>query len=354
MLNRTQKVRLGVFLLAGALLVGGAVAVLAGMSIFKRHDQYTIRFRETVSGLTPGSSVKLRGVDVGRVQSIQIDPKDSEVVVVTVQVKKGTPFPKGASAQLVTSGITGLKYIEVTGGKKGAERMESGQEIPSRPSALYTITGKAESIAFKAEQLLNNVLRITSSENREMAVGLVQDARTLLRRLSEAAQSTTRTMEEIRPELSFALKQLGRSTRTVRRTVAGIDRMVEVFQREAKGAFAELRSTIRQVRRAAGSKGELAMTLRRVEKTVAAAGERISSPDITKSINSVQTSLTALRLLLVDLRAIVNEASVDIRPVLRSTRSAVEHLEEFARTVRENPAVLLRPSTRKQRKLPRR
>lgn len=352
MLTRTQKVRLGVFLLVGVILVGGGVALLAGLNLFKRYDRYTIRFNETVSGLSPGSSVKLRGVDVGRVESITIDPEDARIVAVKIRVTRGTPINVGAKAQLVASGITGLKFVEITGGEKGAARMEPGAQITPKPSTMTTITGRAEAIAYKAERLLNNALLMTTDDNREIALGLLKDLRKLVRRLTEATRAVTRTLDDTRPQLAFALKQFGRSARTVRRTVASVNVLVSSFHRETRATFTEARAAIKEVRRAAGNKGQLAKTLKRVERVVARAGETLRSPSITRSVTAAKSSLVALQLLLTDLRALMNEAAVDVRPVLRSARSAAEHMEEFARTIRENPAALLRPGTRRKRKLP--
>ena len=353
MLTKTQKVRLGIFLIVGLVLVGGGIALLAGMSLFKRYDYYKIHFRETVSGLSPGSPVKVRGVEVGRVESITINEEDVEVVDVEIRVRRGLPILEGSVAQLATGGITGLKHIEITGGDKGGQRLESGAEIPAIPSKLTRITGKAEAIAFKAEQLLNNALNLTTPENRDKMVGLVQDTRVMVKEVGKSAATIRELLVLVRPEFVRALTELRRASRKIRHAASSVEDLMDTTKGEVRVTFAEARGALRNLRKISDDDGELKKTFKSLRRVAAVAEKKINSPGVEGSLSSLQSSLKAMKLLMIDVRAMVNRASVNIRPVLRSARNAAEHLEEFARSVRENPAALLRPSTSRKRKLPR-
>jgi phospholipid/cholesterol/gamma-HCH transport system substrate-binding protein len=354
MLTKAQKVRLGVFLIVGLVLVGGGVALLAGLSLFRQHDYYQIQFRERVSGLSPGSPVKIRGVEVGRVESLRINPKNVELVEVEIRVRENTPILKGAEAQIVPSGITGLKHVEISGGQQGQPRLEPGSTIPSKPSALTKITGKAEAIAFKAERLINNVLEITRPKNRELVVGLLEDTRTTVQRIGKSAEAATALMVNAEPQVNRTLAELGRSARRVRRAARSLDHLMDTANREVKLTFAEARGALENMRRITGAEGDIQKSLKKLRKVADTFEAKVKGPEISRSLTSVRSSLKAMRLLMVDLRALVTRAAVDVKPVLRSARNAAEHLEEFARRVRENPAALLRPASTRRRKLPRR
>lgn len=354
MLTRTQKIRLGIFLLVGFVLVGGGIALLAGMSILQRYDYYTINFRETVSGLSPGSPVKVRGVDVGRVENITIDPKDVEVVNVKIRVRQGLPILKGALARLVSGGITGLKHVEITGGDKDAGLLKPGSEILSAPSQLTWITGKAEDIAFKAEQFLNNVLDMTTPENRDTLIALVNDARVMMQQVGNSAAGIRDLSDALKPQLVGSLNELRLAAREIRGVAASLQDLVGATQGQMHATLTEARGTMRNLKELTGKRGDLERTLSAVRRAARAAGKRIDGPDIEKSLSSLQATMKAIQLLMIDVRALVNKASVDVRPVLRSARNAAENIEEFSRTVRENPGVLLRPSSGRERKLPKR
>src|SRR5450759_194061 len=82
-----------------------------------RHDDvlYRIHFPDSVSGLTVGDPVKYRGVDVGTVKSMMIDPDNSRLVRVDVRLRKETPIKTDTKATLTMKGITGVNYIELYG-----------------------------------------------------------------------------------------------------------------------------------------------------------------------------------------------------------------------------------------------
>lgn len=132
------------FLRVGALLVGGAVAVVA-MVIFLSGDQvrdgrkFESYFEDSVQGLDVGAPVKFRGVSLGQVtriglvsvlypDAVPLEPggdtsqKNLQMVVVryTIDPKKAgrVPDPERASqlglrARVASEGITGLSYIEL-------------------------------------------------------------------------------------------------------------------------------------------------------------------------------------------------------------------------------------------------
>jgi phospholipid/cholesterol/gamma-HCH transport system substrate-binding protein len=58
-----------------------------------RHDDvvYRIHFPDSVSGLAVGDPVKFRGIDVGTVKSMIIDPDNSLLVLVEVRLRMETP-----------------------------------------------------------------------------------------------------------------------------------------------------------------------------------------------------------------------------------------------------------------------
>ncbi|MGA2654893.1 MAG: MlaD family protein [Gammaproteobacteria bacterium] len=111
---------------ANYLLVGIAVILvvtavftffiwLAGGPNKSQYTQLMIYFPGSVSGLSPGSQVRYRGVQVGNVASISLDPQNPDQVHVLVNVLKTTPLYEDMRADLQMLGITGLSFIELTG-----------------------------------------------------------------------------------------------------------------------------------------------------------------------------------------------------------------------------------------------
>src|SRR2546423_12987987 len=83
---------------------------------------YRIRFGESVNGLAVGDEVKFRGVDIGSVQSLKLNPNDARYVLVDVKLRNDAPITTDTKATLKMKGITGGVSIELTGGSPGAQR----------------------------------------------------------------------------------------------------------------------------------------------------------------------------------------------------------------------------------------
>lgn len=105
-----------------------AIAIFAvWMGSTGRHDDvlYRIHFAESVSGLTVGDMVKYRGVDAGTVKSIIIDPDNSSLVRVDVQLRKEIPIKTDTRASLALKGITGVVFIDLNGRDTAAKTLLS-------------------------------------------------------------------------------------------------------------------------------------------------------------------------------------------------------------------------------------
>src|SRR5664279_3507978 len=98
---------------------------------------YRIHFSDAVSGLSVGDPVKFRGVDVGTVKSLDIDTEDPRRVLVDLRLRKETPVKTDTRASLALKGITGVVYIELSGGDSAAKTLlavTAQDQIPEIPS----------------------------------------------------------------------------------------------------------------------------------------------------------------------------------------------------------------------------
>ncbi len=90
-----------------------------------RHDDvvYHIHFAESVSGLSLGDPVKYHGVEVGTVKSMKLNPDNARQVLVEVRLRKETPVMTDTKASLELKGITGVVFIELSGGDPKAQTL---------------------------------------------------------------------------------------------------------------------------------------------------------------------------------------------------------------------------------------
>jgi phospholipid/cholesterol/gamma-HCH transport system substrate-binding protein len=129
---------------------------------------YRIHFAESVNGLALGDPVKFRGVDVGTVKAMAIDPEDPRLVQVDVRLRKNAPIKTDTKAVLKLKGITGVMFIELDGGSPEAPSLASataeGQvpEIPSEKSTLTTFLDELPKVVEKFGRLEDKASKVVA------------------------------------------------------------------------------------------------------------------------------------------------------------------------------------------------
>lgn len=151
--NKAHYVLLGVFVFVT--LVVGVIFLLwySNYSQSVQYSYYKVNIKESVSGLNLKAPVKLRGVNVGEVDKLYINPDNSEEVTIVVKIISDTPIKVDNYAILKPQGITGLTYLEIEGGTNNAEKLKTSDKeslmgiIPAKASFLSTIDKTFETIA---------------------------------------------------------------------------------------------------------------------------------------------------------------------------------------------------------------
>jgi phospholipid/cholesterol/gamma-HCH transport system substrate-binding protein len=92
--------------------------------------QVTVPFTEA-SQLAEQSDVRISGVDVGKVENIELGPNGHESVALLNIDDKYAPLPKGTRAMLRTKTLLGETYVELSPGSKEEAPLPDGGELPA-------------------------------------------------------------------------------------------------------------------------------------------------------------------------------------------------------------------------------
>ena len=87
-----------------------------------------------VDGLTEGNEVRLNGVKIGFIDSIDLD-KDEYQARVKMVVNKDYPLPKDTSAKIMSESFLGGKYVGIVPGNE-EENLSNNDEITSTQSSV--------------------------------------------------------------------------------------------------------------------------------------------------------------------------------------------------------------------------
>ncbi len=259
MVTKTQKVRLGVFLFFGILLLMIFIILIAGERLLERVDTYYIAYEDvSVSGLQIGAQVKYHGVNAGRVEGIRIDPDNVNRIIVEVKVESGTPIKVDTEASLILVGITGLKQVELFGGTQEAELLEEGGFIRAGRTFFDDISYSVEELTTKLDRVLSNIDAMTGSENQvsfsNMLSNLEQISESSLIAVEKFEQTitspefesiisnTAKFSEELaRTDLTATLEELNAAIAQANQTFMHIDLMVIRSRRDILITFETLK-----------------------------------------------------------------------------------------------------------------
>ncbi len=209
--NRAHALMAGVFVIVLSAALA-AVAMWFGGGTMTR-DKYILVSEVPVTGLNPQATVRYRGVTVGKVEDIRLDPQDSHTILIRIAVDRNLPLTDNAYAQLGYQGLTGLAYVQLNdeGGK--AERLETDSDelarIPLRPSALDSITSSGQRFLSSANVLVERLNLLLEDENRARFAHILKNTEEVteqLRAVIGQLEPGLRTLPGLAEDASSVLK----------------------------------------------------------------------------------------------------------------------------------------------------
>ena len=130
-----NDVWVGLFVLIGAIAVLFLALKSANLLTLNFNSVYEVSAKfDNIGGLKPGAAVKSAGVVVGRVKKIEFDGESFQAKV-TLALQSGVGFPQDSSLKILTSGLLGEQYLDVSPGAD-EKNLVAGDRIGSTQSAV--------------------------------------------------------------------------------------------------------------------------------------------------------------------------------------------------------------------------
>lgn len=167
--NRSHALMAGVF----TLLLG--LAAVAAIFWFgdTREDSntYTVVTHRNVTGLSLQAQVRYRGIGVGKVESILLDPADARTTLIRINVRNGIPITQGTTAKLGYQGVTGIAHVLLEDNGRDGSPLSAGphgeKRIVMQDSLMQELTDAGGDTLRNARDLLANLNEILTPENRQ-------------------------------------------------------------------------------------------------------------------------------------------------------------------------------------------
>jgi phospholipid/cholesterol/gamma-HCH transport system substrate-binding protein len=275
-----------------AAAIGGALWLASGRISQQKYDTYLAFFRDSVSGLNVHAPVKYRGVEVGSVREIALDPADPSQVRLVLDIARGTPIKTDTIATLGVQGLTGIAYVELGGGSRESPplRATPGQPYPvirTGPSLLTRLDTAATTLLASLAETSQKVNRILDEPTRIALQRTIADLQEVTHALALRssqidaavvdASRMLRSGAEASAELPRLVERIGRGADAVERMAAEIARAgaaaraaaeaargaVEGVQRMGAESLPEVEMLVAEMRETTVALGRLARELER-------------------------------------------------------------------------------------------
>ena len=310
--SKHEQAMVGSFvLLAGGILVA-MVFTLSGA--FGGAAKTYRAYFPFAGGLEPGATVRYAGgPKVGRVEKLQLDPKDSSRIEISFSVKSDLPVKTDSRAKIMSLSPLGDNHLEILPGSEEAAPAATGTLLPSEPYVDFNaLTQKLNDIAPQAQQLLATLN------------GRANDLQVTLARVNDLLKDSNRA------NFSGALA-------------------------ETRGMIAENRAPVKSaVQNLSSASQRLQPLLEDLRKTSAQANQALdhidsligeNRKDVRQAIIDLRRSLATVTDLTGRLDQTVDVNSENIDELLENLRHVSENLREFTNTIKSRPYTLIRSSS---------
>ena len=329
---------LGLFVVAGLVLLGAAIVAVAGDKLFTRKTRAVMHFSGSIYGLQVGAPVVFRGVRLGSVASVGMvyDPAaDTFSIPVVAELEQGlirsldgkgaerNPMltlpalvAKGLRAQLsMQSLLTGQLYIDLDLRPDKPPALDGHGdagtvEIPTNATAIQNLKNQLDGMDFR--RLVEDVAVIASSA-RALVAG---------------------------PQLKKSLDDLAQITGSVRRLSEQLAKRVDPLAQSAQSTLGE---TQRAMVRLGSAADGISDTARRLGSTADQVGALAAADSplvqrVQQTADELARTATALRGQVSDDAPTLQNLNQTLRDVARSARA----MRELADLLERQPDALLR------------
>jgi phospholipid/cholesterol/gamma-HCH transport system substrate-binding protein len=205
MYSRVNYTVVGIFVLLFGIGLIWFAFWLGKYGLEEDYYTYKLEMEESISGLSIDSDVMLRGVDIGRVSEIRIDPENIERIEVYVLIRQDIPIKEDMVATTKMFGVTGLLSIEIEGGTNAAKTLQPTDDyiptIKTKISFVGTLSQNIESLSQRLETLLKQSEKLLSDSNLEKVEKILDNVEKVTKKGERLEDETIQTLEEFRASM---------------------------------------------------------------------------------------------------------------------------------------------------------
>jgi phospholipid/cholesterol/gamma-HCH transport system substrate-binding protein len=315
--SKREQAMVGLFVLIAAGVLIATVFALSG-AFGGSAASYRAYF-PFAGGLEPGASVRYAGgPKVGRVEKLQLDPKDNSRIEITFSVRPGWPVKTDSHVKIMSLSPLGDNHLELVPGTDKAALAQAGATLQSDPYVDFNaLTARLNDIAPRAQQLLIALndrateLKVTvervndmlNDQNRANLAGALAETRGMIAENRAPVKSAVQHLNSASEKLEPLLQDLRKTSAQANDALAHVDSLIGENRADIREAVVELRKSLTTI------------------------------DDLTGRLDQTLD---------------VNSDNID--ELLENLRHVSQNLKEFTNTIKTRPYTLIRSSNPREHK----
>lgn len=219
---------------AGLFTIGLLAAIALAVFFFSADHRvrvpYDLISHTSVTGLYPDAAVRYRGIDVGKVQSIQFDANHPGQIRIRVLIDQKAPMTRSTFGTLALQGVTGIAFVQLDDNNLDLSPLPSSDkhiaEIPLRPGLLDQLQRRGDALLRKLDNIASDVDQMLSEDNRKQVMATVAT-------LQQAASSVNVLAQQLQPttqRLPGAVADLQKTLQSTNQLITMVNRPDGPFQ----------------------------------------------------------------------------------------------------------------------------
>ena len=226
------------------------------------YTRYRVYMDESVSGLYKDAPVKYRGVEIGKVHEIDLNPLVLDQVQLTLDIKTDVPIREDTVAVLTVQGLTGVAFIDLTGGSLASPPLKAavGELYPvikSGPSLFSRVDSLLTDLVSNLNILAKDVMSLLDSEDRQALKETILNIRDITAAVADQKAALGTSVESL-PELFAQIDETAAkfeqmaskvavTSESINRYVSKSGAGVQQFSQQTLPEFAALISELRRL-----------------------------------------------------------------------------------------------------------
>ncbi len=229
--------------LAAGTFVVLLLALVIALSVWLTRDTrdlqiYELSSPDAVTGLQPQASVRFKGVNVGKVTAITLDPKKPGNVLIQVAIDGQAPITESSFATLGFQGVTGLAFVQLDDTGESIVELPRGgtppARIPMRRNFMTKLSDQGEDLLGQLITGSNKVNTLLSEDNQKTLMSAIDNMSKAALSLQQLANNTNKNLPALIGESRATLQvvqstsqRVGESADEARRSAAAFRKVTE-------------------------------------------------------------------------------------------------------------------------------